>query len=228
MHAKEPYTDDQAERLRLLGLITMQLVHDLGGRLTGAVGNLDLALSDIDAEHPSRELLCLSRRLMDDMIGLRAWLLAFARGDTREAQLLDLGALVAQSLPILAGLIGSQIQIVTTLTPGCYVEADPAALQRVLFNLLLNAQQAITAEGTIEIAVRKRASRVVLSIQDDGCGMSRAVLSQILTPFYTTKPGGTGLGLATCRQLLMPYGGGLEISSTVGVGTTVRVLLPAV
>jgi len=229
MHETQRNTDDQQERrLYLLGQVTTQVAHDLGSLLTGAAGNLDLALEDIPADHPSHELLCLSRRLMGEISDLRAWLLAFARGGPPRAQLLDLGALIGQSMPILARLIEHRIRIVTTLAVKCYVVADPSALERVLLNLLLNARDAIAEEGTIEIVVRRRAGCVVLAVADTGCGMSPATLNRIGIPYATTKRGGTGLGLVACQQLLEAHGGGIEIASTVGAGTTVTVLLPAI
>jgi two-component system NtrC family sensor kinase len=114
------------------------------------------------------------------------------------------------------------------------VKGDPSLLQQVFLNLLNNAMDAIEARygstgGTINISAGRCEGYVRISIQDNGCGMDEVLKQKIFTPFFTTKPvgKGTGLGLSVCYGIVENMGGGLEIESTPGRGTTIEVLLPA-
>jgi CheY-like chemotaxis protein len=116
------------------------------------------------------------------------------------------------------------------------VFANEARLSQVLLNLLLNAVQAIPdgESWNHEIHLTTRldgaAGRVVVEVRDSGCGMPRAVLRRLFTPFFTTKPVGvgTGLGLSICHRIVTAMGGAIEVESEVGKGSCFRVLLPPV
>jgi signal transduction histidine kinase len=107
-----------------------------------------------------------------------------------------------------------------------YVRGDQAQLKQVLINLLRNAIEAVDEQGHIEVTLTQCSGMIAIKIKDDGVGIPQEVLLKLGTPFYTTKPNGTGLGLSVCFNILESHGGKMEIKSKVGAGTTFTVLLP--
>ena len=97
----------------------------------------------------------------------------------------------------------------------------------MLWNLLLNADEAIDAEGQIGIKMyAMNKNYVCISITDDGCGMTEETIKTIFDPFFTAKPKGTGLGLSIVQRIITSYNGLIEVQSTPGKGTTFNVQLP--
>ena len=115
----------------------------------------------------------------------------------------------------------------------CYQEIPEVSgsaqeLKQVFLNLLINAFQAIDGEGAIRVGTVSQAGRVVVSIEDEGCGISSDAIERIFDPFFTTKPAGegTGLGLSISYQIVRNHGGEITVDSRPGAGTTFRVALP--
>jgi two-component system sensor histidine kinase HydH len=106
------------------------------------------------------------------------------------------------------------------------VRLDSALFRQVLLNLALNAQQAMPRGGIIEMQTRLHDGRVELEIIDNGCGMDENTLSRIFTAFYSTKPGGSGLGLATVKRIVEAHGGRVTVESAPARGTRFTVSLP--
>jgi signal transduction histidine kinase len=108
------------------------------------------------------------------------------------------------------------------------VQCSQSDLERLLFNLMSNARDALPNGGTLTISMRMADSDVEITVSDDGVGMTSETLAQIESPFFTTKEHGTGLGLSTCRSIAAEAGGSLLIESRVGAGTRVTARLPSV
>jgi len=108
-----------------------------------------------------------------------------------------------------------------------WVEADARSLDQILQNLVSNARDAMGPEGTLRISAGLRSGTVGLDVQDDGPGIPPGQLDQLFEPFYTTKPSGTGLGLATVRNLVLQNRGTIQVESTPGRGTVFSIELPA-
>jgi signal transduction histidine kinase len=104
--------------------------------------------------------------------------------------------------------------------------ADPTHLEQVLWNLLLNAAEAMGGSGTIRVTLRSDGGRLRVAIEDSGVGIAEEVLARLFRPFVTTKLHGTGLGLPLCRKLVEAHGGTIAITSERGRGTTVQLDLP--
>ena len=116
-----------------------------------------------------------------------------------------------------------------------YVPADlpPLPLDRELFkqallNLMLNAQQAMPRGGTLTIQAERRPDAVALALIDTGEGMPPEVVGKLFKPFFTTKPGGSGLGLPTVRKIVLAHGGAIDAQSEAGRGTKFTITLPLV
>jgi CheY-like chemotaxis protein len=172
-------------------------------------------------------------------------LLAFARRQTIAPKVLDLNEAVAGTLDMLRHLIGESVRLSWTPGAGLWpVKMDPAQIDQVLANLLVNARDAIDGVGQVRVATRNvildeafcagrggcvPGEYVALSVADDGCGMEKDVLDRVFEPFFTTKGvgQGTGLGLATVYGIVKQNVGYIDAASMPGEGTTFDVYLPS-
>lgn len=173
-------------------------------------------------------------------------LLSFSRRAAAEPQALNVNTIVETTLSMLRRLLGEHIVIRLALSSEpAMVRADPGQLQQVLLNLSVNARDAMASGGTLTLSTRQRrielpvevaalglprGEYVELLVTDTGTGMSEDVRAHLFEPFFTTKPvgKGTGLGLSMVYGIVLQAGGQLQVDSTVGVGSTFRVLLTAV
>jgi PAS domain S-box-containing protein len=191
-------------------------------------GLLEIANATERAAKLTRQLLMFSRRQVMDMVDL------------------DVSETTQQAMKLLQRLLGEQITVESKLDSGLpLVSADPGMLEQVLMNLAINARDAMPLGGRFEVRVEKVEGKqppttvlgpvsggkfVCLKVSDTGSGIGPDVLPRIFEPFFTSKKAGegTGLGLATVSSIVELHRGWIEVESTVGVGTTFRVFLPAV
>ena len=155
-------------------------------------------------------------------------LLDFARPAPPKLAAVDLTALLDQTLDSLSHELGQKrITVQRNDARPTVVRADSQQLTQVLLNLLLNSLHAMeSAGGTLTLTTRRQDQLLELTIADTGCGIRPEHLARLGEPFFTTKPRGTGLGLAVVQSILQEHGGSLRITSAVGCGTTVWVMLP--
>lgn len=184
-------------------------------------------------EHFSRILTSTRKgikRVSDIVQNLRK----FARLDEAVVDQLDLREAVAGGLELISyQLTRKNITIELVDEDAPVVVCAPAQINQVVLNLMVNAMQAIEANGRasgkMTITTRRDGTDAVLEIADDGCGIPADKLLRIFDPFFTTKPAGqgTGLGLAISQGIVSDHGGRIEVDSTLGQGTCFRVYLPA-
>ena len=173
-------------------------------------------------------------------------LLLFSRRQVMQTKRLDSNEVIKGVLKMLTRLLGEDIDMVFSPSPEpVWVEADVGMLEQVVMNLCVNARDAMSGGGRLDLGVQNlvlgadearqhpeaRPGRFVcLTVTDTGCGMDETTLKRIFEPFFTTKePGkGTGLGLATVHGIVEQHHGWVEVESVVGRGTAFRVFLPAV
>jgi putative PEP-CTERM system histidine kinase len=138
----------------------------------------------------------------------------------------DLNQLVTEALDKVNGV--PQLEVTRELQPLPTIFADREQIQSVVTNLVLNARDALGTAGAIQVRTEARGDRVVLSITDNGCGMSQAFINESLfRPFQSTKKKGLGIGLFQTRAIVHAHGGGMQVESELGKGTTFVVSLPA-
>ena len=209
-------------------------VHDLKNHLSTLRLNLQLLAEDFRDPQSQRERRALDRvlRLQNEcqrLVDISNDFLRFARVKDLELTRANLGEVVEELIDFFGPTArAGNIEIKS------YIPADlpPAALDRDLFkqallNLMLNAQQAMPAGGEITVQGRAEPDGVSLSLIDTGAGMSAEVLANAFRPFYSTRGGGTGLGLPTTRKIIEAHGGRIEVQSEVGHGTKFTIHLPA-
>ena len=171
----------------------------------------------------------------DQAEGVIRGLLTFGRRSVAEKKAVDLGELVTRGGRWVRRMVPGSVQLETRIADddaGLWVLADPVQLQQVLLNLVVNACDAMPGGGALTISVGRgqpaSSSRVILTVTDSGCGMSREVAERAMEPFFSTKgrKGGTGLGLSITYGLVQEIGGSISVESEEGKGTSFRIRLP--
>ncbi|MFC4728992.1 response regulator [Coralloluteibacterium thermophilus] len=232
----------QSQKMDAVGRLTGGIAHDFNNLLTGITGNMELLKRRLQqgrfegAERYADAALAASERAA----ALTHRLLAFSRQQMLAPTSVDAHALALSMQDMLQRTLGESIRldIVAHGAPWC-VLCDANQLENALLNLVINARDALPAGGTIAVTVRNlepgaaRSPRlpdelVAVEVADTGTGMSRDVVDKVFEPFFTTKPPGqgTGLGLSMVYGFVKQSGGDIEIASTPGEGTLVRLLLP--
>jgi signal transduction histidine kinase len=136
----------------------------------------------------------------------------------------DLNQIVSNTL---AGVDMKDIELVQDLRPLPIIRADGDQLRSVVTNMILNARDALSSGGRIEIRTEHRGNRVVLSVIDNGCGMSPAfVKDSLFRPFQSTKKKGLGIGLFQSRAIILAHGGGVQVESEIGKGSSFHASFP--
>jgi signal transduction histidine kinase len=120
----------------------------------------------------------------------------------------------------------AQVKVERALDPGAFALADEGQLRQVFLNLVRNSREAMRGGGTLKVASRALGNEVEVVFADSGEGMSGEVRERIFEPFFSTKDGGTGLGLAVSRQIVQAHGGSIACESGEGGGTTFVIRLP--
>src|SRR5208283_3858054 len=197
-------------------------------------------------DHPVRESLEEIRRAGERAAGLTQQLLALSRKQVLRPHALDLNRLVAEMQPMLAHLVGEDVELCVELCAGAAtICADPHQLEQVIMNLVVNSRDAMSQGGklSIETAVAEwgeslaqlrpyaeAGPHVVLAVSDTGVGMDEETRQHIFEPFFTTKEvgKGTGLGLSMIQGIVEQSGGFIEVSSEPMCGAVLRVYLPRV
>jgi two-component system cell cycle sensor histidine kinase/response regulator CckA len=219
----------QSQRLEAVGRLAGGIAHDFNNLITGIRGYADLLLDGLPYNDPRRADLHEIQRASARAADLTRQLLTFARRQVVTPRLLDLNRQVLDAEPLLRRLCGDRVVLTLHLAPDpVAVVIDPAQFEQVLTNLTVNSRDAMPEGGRIEIRTLVEGGRAVLSVHDEGSGITPEALPHIFEPFYTTKADGrgTGLGLATAYGIIEQAEGRLEVQSEVGVGTTMRVVLP--
>ncbi len=228
----------KAQRLESLGLVAGGIAHDFNNLLTAVFGHVELALGQVAAGSPAGRELEVALSALARTRDLTRQLLTFATGGAPSLRRLDVTRMLADAVKLSLG--GSSVRARFEIDPGLPpVLADEGHMSQLWSNLLVNARQAIEGAGEVRIRARQRKLRpgevagleagrfVEVAVRDSGHGIAPEALPRVFDPFFTTRPTGTGLGLATCYSIVRRHGGHVSVDSTPGVGTTITVLLPA-
>lgn len=227
----------ELERLRggalaALGRMAAQVAHELKNPLAGLrlyAHHLEQRLErerDLEGAELARKISAT----VDHLAAVVADLTAFGRPRELTRTPLGLDALLEECLALARARCPSEgIDIVRTYDPACPpVAADARELRKAFLNLILNGLEALEGRGRLTVSTRyaPEARVVTVAIEDTGVGMSEDTLARIFDLFFTTKPQGTGLGMAVARSVVDQHGGELTVESAPGRGTRVRVRLP--
>ncbi len=223
----------QAQKMQALGTLSGGIAHDFNNLLTIITGCADLAKRQVPDSSEVGQFLGQILTAAEDGAELVRGLMTFSRRDRLRLRARVFDEVMAEFLPTLRRLVPESLELSVDLdADGAVVLADRVAIEQVVMNLVTNARDAIDGSGRIRFRSRRawgpRGGEVHLEVQDDGAGMTRETLERVFEPFFTTKErgSGTGLGLPTAYGLVAQHDGTIDIDSSAGGGTTVRVRLP--
>ncbi len=224
-HAREQLIAQMDMRARELEQMGAQLSHELKNPLQ-AIGIL-VQLSARDAGDPeARERLQVAQGEVERMESIIKDYLSFSRPfDKLQPKRLALGEIADEVIALLEGA-ASAAGVQLRRKGEAYAEADPRRLRGALDNLISNALEACSRGGRVDVEISERESDARIVVRDSGRGMSRDVLQRLGTAFFTTRPEGTGLGVAMARAAFTQHGGELVYESEEGRGTTATGTLP--
>jgi signal transduction histidine kinase/ActR/RegA family two-component response regulator len=232
-----------AQRMESLGRLAGGVAHDFNNLLTAILGNLSLAADAAGAG--LAEYLTEIERAAESAAALTRQLLSFSRRQVIEPRVLDLGAVLQRIERLLIRTIGENIELRLNARARGRVRVDPAQLEQIVVNLVVNARDAMPRGGQLAIETADivldadyprrhpgsaQGPHVMLAVSDSGGGLSEEVRSRLFEPFFTTKPpgAGTGLGLAMVLGAVKQNGGLVDVYSEPGRGTTFKVYFPEV
>ena len=232
-----------AQKSEALGRLAAGIAHDFNNLLTAIAGYAEVAKRSLDDPPRAQRLLGEIGAVVERSVRLTRQLLAFSRKQELDIVDVDLVEVVRGMESMLLHVAGDGAQVDFELCSTALVQADVGQLEQVVMNLVANARDALGPEGG-RIAIRTDRIRLadgadadrlriapgdyaVLAVSDTGAGMQPEVLGRIFDPFFTTKDrgSGTGLGLSTVLGIVRQSGGAVDVVSTPGSGTTVRILL---
>ena len=239
----------RSERLAAVGELSASIAHEIRNPLAAISGSIQMLVKEsgaLDAD-PAERLMKIVLRETDRLNLLITDFLRYARPGPLDLEAVEVRQAVGELLEMFASTLPDNVRVIVDVEEGITVHADAAQLRQLLWNLVLNAAQAMPDGGELRIhgAVvpegapqearadrRKRGEAksawAELSVRDEGIGIPADLLDRIFDPFFTTKAQGSGLGLAMVHRIVEEHGGSLGVESTVGRGTEIRVRLPLV
>jgi len=224
-----------AEHLATMGELAAGVAHEIRNPLAGIAGASEIITKDFPKDHPDREVMEDLRQEVRRIEKVLNDLLAYAKPKPPQFGRADLKETFARTLHLAREQAGlKHIEFSVQVPPDLPAfRMDSEQLHQVLLNLVLNGVQAIEREGKVTIAAKfqapggpGQANLVEISVSDTGAGIPPESLERIFRPFYTTKRGGTGLGLSLCQRIIRQHGGTLSVESKLGKGSRFIIRLP--
>jgi signal transduction histidine kinase len=225
----------EAEKMAYIGTLASGLAHEIRNPLNSLNLNMQLLEEEMGgalSNGSNRRLMSITRSEIGRLERLVTDFLSYAKPSPLELEILPAVTLLERCRELMAEelrSLGARLSIEDRSDGGC-VEVDPGQISQLLLNLVHNALLAIEESGRepeVQLSVHREGARVVLEVRDRGVGIPRGELNRIFDLFYSTRKGGTGLGLAVVQRIAQNHGGEVEVQSVVGEGTAVRVLLPS-
>lgn len=228
----------KAQKLESLGVLAGGIAHDFNNLLTSILGNVSVALMDVDASRPAYQELARAERATLRAQELTQQLLTFSKGGAPVKKAASIADLIREtaSFALHGGRVKCEVRLPDDLR---LVDIDAGQMSQVIHNLVINADHAMPDGGTISVVgenielpcaggpVLSPGPYVKISIRDRGIGIPAEHLPKIFDPYFTTKQRGSGLGLATSYSIIQKHGGSITVASELSKGTTFDLYLPA-
>ncbi len=222
----------QSEKMAAVGQLAAGIAHEIRNPLASISGSIQLLGSSFTArQEEEQKLMAISMREIDRLNNLITEFLDFVRPDTLRDDPVDLNQLVRDVLEMLKynKVLRADIKQDLDLSARQVISGNRDKLKQALLNITINAYQAMTEslDPVITVSTSDRDGRVILKIRDRGVGIDEVGLRKMFEPFHTTKPKGTGLGLAVTHKIIESHQGSIFVDSTKGAGTEFTLEFPA-
>ncbi len=238
----------RSERLAAVGELSASIAHEIRNPLAAISGSVQMLRREADSlagAVEAKRLMGIVLRETDRLNRLIMDFLQYARPGPLHIEPVCLESVVAEVLEVFRSILPENLRVVLNVPQALAVRADAAQLRQILWNLTLNACQAMPEGGSLCLEAEAvaeptpqeaRSSRrneleekktwVEITVRDQGVGISPEALDHVFDPFFTTKPEGSGLGLATVHRIVEEHGGSIRLESLVDRGTEIRIWLP--
>lgn len=243
----QPQLSPRLQQLETIGFLATGIAHDFSNLLTSIVGQTSLALSMLPQDDVARSHIEKAMKAAEFAAELTEQLLTYANSQDAPNELINVNQLINDNINLLKTTLLSQIDLKLDLANNIPpIEAKRAHIQQIIMNLVINAAESIEAgNGIILLRTGREKLKVndkrylfangrtlpaghyiYMQITDTGSGMDEKTVQEIFSPFFTTKPHGRGLGLATVLDIVTTYQGGITVESQANLGTTFCVFFP--
>jgi two-component system sensor histidine kinase PilS (NtrC family) len=228
----------QADRLAAIGRLAAGLAHEIRNPIGSIRGSVEVLRGSLDPRGDDRRLMDIVLRESDRLDAIIRDFLQFSRPPHLVRVPTDLHGMLDEILLMLSNQAGIQspdaprVEIRRDVAePTVKADVDPAQMRQALWNLCLNAVEAMPQGGELRVGVRAVTPEsgrplVEITVEDTGVGITAAELTQVFEPFYTTKPHGTGLGLAMAHRIVEDHGGTIRVQSEPYRGSRFTIALP--
>jgi two-component system sensor histidine kinase PilS (NtrC family) len=214
----------RVEKMAAIGEMAAGLAHEIKNPLASLSGSIQLLKEDMRYDPDHDRLMQIILREADRLSSLASNFLLYARPPAGKVEPIKLDRVVLEAAELFEKDASNNGRITTfkQVSEDLWISMDRGHLHQILWNLLLNAAEAIKDEGRIRIEMFPLKNKLAcVKITDDGCGISKETLTSIFDPFFTTKPNGAGLGLSIVHRILEAYDAWLNVESELNKGTTV-------
>lgn len=227
---------EAANRQSSLGLMSAAMIHEIRNPLTALSTLVQLLPQKKDDEKFMESFQKLMLQEINRLTRLTETFLNFSKSVKGQSSLVDLGRVVEQAVQLLNPLFATKkVRLNAPVAKGMVLKGDESQIESLVLNLLQNAFQSVGNHGVVEVSIKlfSRFSAgpgpwIELRVKDNGRGISKAELSKIFTPFFSTRESGTGLGLAICQKVVQNHGAYLKVVGQVKKGAIFSVIFPAV
>lgn len=212
------------KRMSTLGRLADDITHRLNNPLTG-IRSMSQILSQETEDQKQKDNFHAIEEASGRCQNIVCNFIQFSKRSDSDIQC-EVNEIIEQTLPFLKTMVATKRLTLDLDKKSMFVQADPCLLQQVLFNLIVNALQAVDAKGEVIVRSIIQDDKVEVIVEDNGCGIDLEDLSQLFDPFFTTKKEGTGLGLRISQQWIRKFGGELSCESVKGEGACFKFFLP--
>jgi PAS domain S-box-containing protein len=226
----------KAQKLESISVLAGGIAHNFNNVLTGVIGYISYAKKNLGDTDKVRQILDAAEKSSYRAAGLARQLLTFSQVDNTAHETVSVDTLVEESVSLF--LSGSNVKGTIICTSHHKITVDSQQLNQAFNNIVLNALHAMPDGGTLAVRVDSSTldennrftlppgNYVKIAFEDSGRGIGKEDLNKVFDPYFTTKDSGTGLGLSTTHSIISKLGGHIDITSEVGTGTIVTILLP--
>jgi two-component system sensor histidine kinase PilS (NtrC family) len=218
----------QADRLATVGRMAANIAHEIRNPLASLTGAIEVLTSPLTAEDARERLSQIVARESERLNHIIKNFLEYARPAPLSIATFDVAAAVEEVLLLLEHRASpGSLKVIREFVPSIAWPVDAQQFRQILWNLCLNAVEAMPEGGELRVAAAVHGQTLEVAVSDTGDGIAAADLSHVFEPFFSTKPEGTGLGLALVHRIVQDHGGDIDVRSSPGLGTMFTLTLPA-